>query len=164
MRAPTWIEPGKLLAGRHPCASGDSADASVRRLLSEGVTLFVDLTQDGELEPYDYLVQPPARWTRHPVRDFSVPDSAVLGEVLDAIDAELAAGGVVYLHCWAGCGRTGVVAGCWLVRHGLSPEEALRQVARARGPGCPQTLEQQAAILDWDEARLGASPAPPSSH
>lgn len=154
MRAPTWIEHGRLIAGRHPCASSAAdATAAVQTLVAEGVTLFVDLTEEGELDPYDELVVAPARWLRFPVRDFSVPHAEVLTSVLDAIDAELAAGGVAYVHCWAGCGRTGVVVGCWLVRHGAQPEAALARIAEQRGPGCPQTVEQRLAILGWENAR-----------
>jgi hypothetical protein len=154
MRPPTWIEPGKLVAGRHPCANGvEPADEVVRRLLAEGVTLFLDLTEDGELPPYADLVRPPARWLRGPIRDFSVPDPESLTRLLDTIDDEVDAGGLPYVHCWAGCGRTGVVVGCWLVRHGVEPEEALARVSGARGSGCPQTLEQRAAILEWERGR-----------
>ena len=118
-------------------------------LVDADVTLFLDLTQGGELEPYAELVVPPARYLSRPIRDFSVPTRESLVATLDEIDAELAAGGVVYVHCWAGCGRTGVVVGSWLVRHGVAPEEALRRIAEARGLGCPQTLEQRAFVLEW---------------
>jgi len=148
VRAPTVIEPGRLIAGRHPCAWGpESAPAEVRDLLAAGVTLFLDLTQEGELEPYASLVPPPARCVRMPIRDFSVPTQEHLGATLDEIDAEVRMGGLVYVHCWAGCGRTGVVVGSWLVRHGVEPGEALRRVAEARGLGCPQTLEQRLLVL-----------------
>jgi protein-tyrosine phosphatase len=154
MRPPTWIEPGRLIAGRHPCAWGpEDASAEVERLLAEGVTLFLDLTQDGELEPYAQLVPPAARHVRMPIRDFSVPTYELLVSALDAIDAELAGGGVVFVHCWAGCGRTGVVAGCWLVRHGTPPGAALERIAETRGLGCPQTLEQRLLILGWEAGR-----------
>ncbi|HXF97203.1 MAG TPA: hypothetical protein VNJ46_01165 [Gaiellaceae bacterium] len=154
MRPPTWIVPGKLLAGRHPCAWGpEGALAEVDALLRAGVTLFLDLTEEGELEPYAHLVPPPARTVRIPMRDFSAPPPAVLVSALDEIDAELGRGGVVYVHCWAGCGRTGVVVGSWLVRHGATPAEALRRIAETRGPGCPQTLEQRLLILDWRPGR-----------
>lgn len=154
MRPPTWIEPGRLIAGRHPCAASTAdAGAAVLSLVASGVTLFVDLTQEGELDPYDELVSPPTRWLRFPIRDFSVPEPAVLTTILDAIDAELDAGGTVYVHCWAGCGRTGVVVGCWLVRHGVEPQHALARIADVRGPGCPQTVEQRLAILEWEHAR-----------
>jgi protein-tyrosine phosphatase len=154
MRPPTVIDPGRLIAGRHPCAGGlVDAPSVVRDLCADGVTLFVDLTQDGELEPYAHYVEPPARRLSRPIRDLSVPSTDALGETLDAIDAELDSGGAVFVHCWAGCGRTGVVVGCWLVRHGASPEEALMRIAETRGLGCPQTLEQRFAILSWAPGR-----------
>jgi protein-tyrosine phosphatase len=154
VRPPTWIDQGRLLAGRHPSAGlAEDAAGVVRRLADEGVTLFLDLTRAGELEPYDEHLQPPARQLRFPVRDLSVPEATALELILDTIDAEIDAGGVVYLHCWAGCGRTGVVAGCWLVRHGLDPEEALARIAQARGQGCPQTIEQRRSVLEWREGR-----------
>jgi protein-tyrosine phosphatase len=154
VRAPTWIEQDRLLAGRHPCAwTADAAEREVRGLLAKGVTLFVDLTQEGELEPYDVHVPAPARWLRIPVRDFSVPSDETVRHALDVIDAELESGGVVYLHCWAGCGRTGVVIGCWLIRHGTSPRDAIARVSEALGPGCPQTLPQRLAILGWRDTQ-----------
>jgi protein-tyrosine phosphatase len=121
----------------------------VRELEAAGVTLFLDLTQAGELEPYVSLVGPPARYLNLPIRDFSIPTREGLVATLDEIDAELDAGGVVYVHCWAGCGRTGVVVGSWLVRHGLDPNAALNRIAEARGIGCPQTLEQRIFVLGW---------------
>jgi protein-tyrosine phosphatase len=84
---------------------------------------------------------------RLPIRDFSVPTALELEAALDEIDAELAVGGLVYVHCWAGCGRTGVVVGSWLVRHGMAPQEALARIAETRGLGCPQTLEQRLMVL-----------------
>ena len=154
MRAPTVIEPGRLIAGRHPCAlDPENAAREVRDLVDAGVTLFLDLTQTGELEPYASLVDEPARYLNRPVLDFSIPTRANLVATLDEIDAELAGGGIVYVHCWAGCGRTGVVVGSWLVRHGVDPRDALRRIADARGLGCPQTLEQSTFVLDWQPGR-----------
>lgn len=127
----------------------ENARFEVRQLAESGVTLFLDLTQDGELTPYASLVEPPARYVNRPIVDFSVPTRDGLIRTLDEIDAELEAGGIVYVHCWAGCGRTGVVLGSWLVRHGTPPDEALRVIAEARGVGCPQTVEQRLVVLDW---------------
>lgn len=154
MRRPSVIEKRRLLAGRHPCAWGPGeAPAEVRHLLNRGVTLFVDLTQEGELEPYAHLVPASARHVRMPIRDFSVPTPDDLVATLDTIDTELGTGGIVYVHCWAGCGRTGVVVGSWLVRHGLAPQAALERIAEARGLGCPQTLEQRLLVLGWEAGR-----------
>ena len=100
-----------------------------------------------------------ARHLRMAVRDFSVPSREQLVATLNEIDGEIRAGGLVYVHCWAGCGRTGVVVGAWLVRHGVIPNDALARIAEARGLGCPQTLEQRLLVLD----RIpGARPLPGS--
>ena len=118
-------------------------------MVAEGVTLFVDLTEEGELTPYDALIPQNVRHLRLPVRDFTAPSREQIAFALGTIDAELADGGVVFVHCWAGCGRTGVIVGCWLVRHGTPPRDALSRVAELRGLGCPQTLEQQLTVLAW---------------
>ncbi len=122
-------------------------------LLGLGVTLFLDLTEPGELAPYDGLLGDGARHVRVPVRDFTVPSEEQILVALDLIDSELRAGGIVYVHCWAGCGRTGVVVGCWLVRHGAEPKRALERIAETRGLGCPQTREQRLAVLGWEGGR-----------
>jgi protein-tyrosine phosphatase len=154
VRPATWIERGRLIAGRHPCAwSPADAEAEISGLLRKGVTMFLDLTQEGELAPYARLVPETVRHVRVPVRDFTAPTPEQILAALDTIDAELEAGGVVFVHCWAGCGRTGVIVGCWLVRHGTEPREALSRIAEARGLGCPQTLEQRLAILGWEDGR-----------
>jgi protein-tyrosine phosphatase len=150
VRPPTVIEEGRLLAGRHPCAWGqEGASDEVRVLLAHGVTLFLDLTQEGELERYDHLVPADVRYVRRPIRDFSVPAKEDLVTTLDVLDSEIDAGGLVYVHCWAGCGRTGVVVGSWLVRHGLDPRDALALISETRGAGCPQTLQQRLLVLGW---------------
>jgi hypothetical protein len=61
------------------------------------------------------------------------------------------------LHCWGGIGRTGTTVGCFLVRHGLEGNEALRQIAqwwqdvpKSRiHPHSPETLEQANFVRDW---------------
>jgi protein-tyrosine phosphatase len=147
MRPPTIIEPGRLIAGRHPCAWGpENAPAEVRDLLAAGVTLFLDLTHEHELDPYDHLVPPPARYVRISIRDFSVPTQETLEAALDEIDAELCARGLVYVHCWAGCGRTGVVVGSWLVRTACLRRRAAENRRRpaARLPADPRTAAPRA--------------------
>ena len=72
-------------------------------------------------------------------------------EILDAIDGALDAGRGVYVHCYAGIGRTGTVVGCYLVRHGMEPAEALRTVTSWRGIRSPQSVEQEEFVLEWRE-------------
>ena len=135
--------PGRLLAGAYP--------RDISALQALGVTLFLDLTEPGEygLEPYD------ARALRRPIRDFDTPSPDEVRETLDLIDAEVDAGGVVYLHCYGGVGRTGTVVGCYLVRHGTPAEDAVEAIARLRAGtrdesrSSPETDEQRALIESW---------------
>jgi hypothetical protein len=150
-----WAEPGRLLAGPYPGAHGDerAARARLEPLLAAGVTLFLDLTEEGELDPYAHLLEGRARHVRRPIADMSVTEVTDLAATLDEIDAELARGGVVYVHCWGGCGRTGTAVSAWWVRHGAEPFAALeryRAAARAYTTmRCPQTPEQEALVLAW---------------
>jgi protein-tyrosine phosphatase len=145
----------RLLAGSYPGRWTDEESVlGLRALRNAGVTLFVDLTMPGELPPYHHLLGD-AHHLRWPIPDMDVPSPAHMATLLDAIDAERAAAGGIYLHCWAGRGRTGTVVGCWLVRHGLAGVDALTQIVslrRALADGyasSPQTGAQRAMVLGW---------------
>ena len=160
MDAPTpesyWVDPNTLLAGKYPGAvESSAADAKVAALLAAGVTLFVDLTEPLELEPYAHLLDSSARHVRMPIPDMGVTTVDQMRRTLDLVDRERTRGGVPYVHCWGGAGRTGTVVGCWLVRHGLDGGEALGRIAALRAPSpalwldSPQTDEQRFMVVDW---------------
>ncbi len=138
-----WVERGRLLAGAYP-------GERLARFSEVGVTVFLDLTEEGEygVAPYAPLLGDGIRAVRVPVRDHSHPSRAEMARILDLLDELLAAEEVVYLHCLGGIGRTGTVVGCHLVRHGMSGEEALDTIARLRGVP-PETPEQRRFVLDW---------------
>ena len=158
-----WVRSGRVLAGEYP-GSVDLEDArpKLRWLLENGVSAFVDLTERGELEPYlrvlaeesDHLSTAPEH-QRQPIEDMSAPTVEAMTDILDTIDAAVEADKVVYLHCMAGLGRTGVVVGCYLVRHGMSGEEALKEIARLRrdlpGRSSPLTDDQRNMVREWTQ-------------
>lgn len=167
-----WVEPGRLLAGEYPGAFiATVARRKLRLLLDAGVTFFLDLTHPADgLVPYTDLLLAEAhgyptpvtyRWLAIPDRD--VPSVAQMVETLDVIDAALADGQVVYVHCWGGIGRTGTVIGCYLARHSDQPrnrgDAALAQLAelwqsvekRDRHPRSPETPAQVAMVRTWAE-------------
>jgi hypothetical protein len=146
------VEP-RLLAGCHPGARGDAA-ARIAELRAAGITAYVDLTGPGELPPYAHVARP-ATHHRRPVADFGVPTDEDLTATLDLLDRLLADGATVYLHCYAGVGRTGTVVACRLVRRGATPDEALARIAGLRS-GCstahrasPETPAQRALVERW---------------
>ncbi len=162
------VEHPRVWGGEHPCPRNDSRlqRARLATLLEAGVTTFIDLTEHGRengVTPYGRLLRG-AHWHGLPAAYFNVPivdtrpprswEQAVA--ILDVIDAALANGETVYVHCRSGVGRTGTILGLHLVRHGYSPGEALRalQAAWARDPRsalwprCPQTESQRRCILE----------------
>ena len=139
-----WVENGTLLAGRYPY------EEAVAALVAAGVTLFVDLTHPDEGNPpYEQLLPKTVRHVSVPFSDFSAGSEASVRAALDAIDAEIAAGGIPYVHCLWGCGRTGTVVGCRLVRHGLSPADAMALIRERSGRDCPENDEQRDMIRAW---------------
>jgi hypothetical protein len=166
-----WVLPGQFLAGAYPGLDYDLAGTRERltSFLNAGFETFIDLTSENERPPYSSILSNLAenvvgdvRHQRFSFPDFSVPSRASMVAVLDAIDAALAEGRLVYLHCVGGIGRTGITVGCYLVRHGMMSTDALSHL---RGlyhsslqslivPKTPETDEQAKFILNWDENGL----------
>ena len=87
---------------------------------------------------------------RFPIRDAHVPPSrAKLARLIERIERHADAGRRVVIHCAAGLGRSGLVAGCYLKQRGAKADEALRVLAATRGPRCPETKEQIAFVRGW---------------
>jgi predicted protein tyrosine phosphatase len=135
-----WVVPDKLLAGEYP-GSFDKGETlrKVKAFLDCGVTFFLDLTEDGELRPYAPVLLNEALQLgmniihrRFPVRDGSIPSNDQMRSILDAIASAIADGYVVYFHCYGGIGRTGTVAGCWLIDQGMNADEALTNLSDLR--------------------------------
>ena len=164
-----WVQAGRFRAGEYPGSiDEDEAKLKLGWLMDDGINFFVDLTQPGEygLKPYAVFLTEEGRYHRSesihcqmPVEDFSVPGQDRMIEILDTIDKTLEEGRNIYLHCLGGKGRTGTVVGCYLVRHGMTGEEALERIQKLRGdiPGVggrsPETDEQRRMVLEWTKGR-----------
>jgi len=138
------VVPDSFLAGCYPgSANAAQAAAKVTGLIEAGVTQTISLMEAEELDfsgrafvDYCPLLQEkadqlgrPMECSRHPIRDGFVPSLTGMRGVLDRIDGALSRGGVVYVHCWGGRGRTGSVVACWLIRHGFAmPAQAVSRL------------------------------------
>jgi protein-tyrosine phosphatase len=160
-----WVKEGRFLAGEYP---GSYDLESMRRrmdaFLEAGVNTFIDLTQSHELVPYENILKEQAKiyevnasYHRFPIRDHSIPSAETMTIILNTIDDAIDAGGCVYVHCYGGVGRTGMVVGCYLVRHGFTNEQAAAEVDRLFKTRphnlyfsrSPESDEQVEFILNW---------------
>jgi ADP-ribosyl-[dinitrogen reductase] hydrolase len=158
-----WVVPGKLLAGEYPGARDpEEARRRLRRFLAAGVRRFIDLTEVGELTPYAELLTEEAdsrtSYERFPIPDGSVPEEAkTMAEIIAATNRATAEGGITYVHCWGGVGRTGLAVACWLQERGQTPDEALTDLAHKwrscaksqRMPSSPETPAQVRWVKEW---------------
>jgi len=161
-----WVRPGYLLAGEYP-VNQYKTELSRKRIdcfLIAGFDFFINLTGQNELPDYKEFLQEQAEYFQlkvnifhYPVGDFGIPDPIMMMKILNTIDDALNSGHKVYYHCYAGIGRTGTVTGCYLVKHGLSGNEALQTLAQwwkmvpksALSPNSPETNLQMKFILEW---------------
>lgn len=155
-----WVLPAKVLAGEHPAAASPEATrARLASLLAAGVSCFIDLTEPEEYTDYAPQLPPAVTYHRKPIRDHGIPGTAaVMAEILECVREALRQDRLVYLHCRAGIGRTGLVAGCLLAEAGRTGEEALEELNRLwlqsersrRWPSVPETDEQVAYVRAWN--------------
>jgi protein-tyrosine phosphatase len=125
------VVPGKLYAGEYPRdKEEDTSRAKIAAILDFGVTDFIDLTEEDELEPYSQLLPEGAGYYRFPVPDPGLAPVAEMLAIIQTIESLIDAGRMVYVHCWGGIDRTGGVVASWFVRRGLPPEEALGEYKR----------------------------------
>lgn len=157
-----WVEPGRLLAGEYPRNKDEETSREkLDALLRSGITTFIDLTEKKEgLQPYSALIGA-ASHHRFPLRDVSIPRvPEETMAILDTIDHHIERGQMVYVHCWGGVGRTGLIIGCWLARHGLKGEAPLkrlrelwRKCPKSVYRSSPDTQQQTQYILNWEIGR-----------
>jgi protein-tyrosine phosphatase len=93
------------------------------------------------------IASTPLQWMQVPITDMATPGHATLAAWRahgPALLQALNSGQRVLVHCAAGLGRTGMLVAKLLVLNGVSAEEAIAQVRRAR----PGTIETEAQA-DW---------------
>ncbi len=165
-----WVEEPWLLAGPFPGhADPQVAERQLRGLLDAGIRGVVDLMEEDPrgAPPYGPQLARLAaerglhvpRWI-FPIEDHDVPSPAAMR----ALEARLARarrdGRPLYVHCWGGRGRTGIVAAVALVRAGLARPDDVLEVLAARRTGLPgespERAEQVEFVRRWTRGPQGA--------
>lgn len=165
-----WVLPGQLLAGEYPGVPyvPEITRKRIDSFLNSGFNTFINLTSPGETEPYEPILREQAGYygkqvetAQFPIGDYGLPTIEAMRSILDKIDTAISARRKIYVHCYGGIGRTGTVIGCYLARHGLSGEEAIKHLAAMwknvpksnRYPHSPETIQQEDFIRNWPEQK-----------
>jgi hypothetical protein len=144
-----WVLEGKLLASGYPGHWNlEEMENQLRAIADAGIQTVVNLQEEGEMNGYRKEFLPYKErlaeligerggrlgFHRIAVPDHTAPKPNQVREALDLIDAALREKRPTLVHCWGGHGRTGVIVGCYLVRHRLAPdgETALKIIPQLR--------------------------------
>jgi hypothetical protein len=117
----TWTVPGRLLRGGRPSPAG------IDCLARHGVSVIIDqrvALEDSINEP-ELARQAGIEYINLGVPDDTAPSPGMLGQWLATVNSHLAAGRVVLVHDAAGRGRMGFWDAVYLMRQGMSPEQAI---------------------------------------
>ena len=153
-----WVIEGKLagccrpgLAGGRPGArqGRDAMDADLAWLRERGVGAVLTLTE--QPLPADLLARSGLVGLHIPVDDMTPPSPPQLEDALDFIHAQIQRHAVA-VHCLMGMGRTGTVLAAYLIRHGATPDDAIRQI-RGLCAGAICTEGQERALANFAAER-----------
>lgn len=155
---------GIIYAGEYPGDKNEEvAKQKIEQMYHFGIRHFIDLTEEGELRPYNHLLPRDATYTRFPIVDCGAPKSVEsVQRLLLRIEELKKMEGYVYVHCWGGVGRTGTIVACYLSQNWEDPNlnhtlEVLRrnfsEMPKSVYRETPETKEQR----DFIEQFINAS-------
>jgi protein-tyrosine phosphatase len=131
--------------------------ADVPLLVELGVGAVVSLQSEAP-DPVAELERAGILTARVGCEDFRAPSRAQLEAAVERVDAFVAGGRRVYLHCFAGLQRAVTVASCYLIKSDpgrWNARTALDEICAKRRNACP-LREQIDAVMDFDRVvRLG---------
>ncbi|MBI4860986.1 MAG: dual specificity protein phosphatase family protein [Candidatus Riflebacteria bacterium] len=131
-----WVVPDLLAGGEFP-------DSEARDWLAgEQFKVLINLTTQSYSDP---------RFVIHPivVEDGAAPEHHQIAVFCRIVEESLQKKEKVYVHCLAGCGRTGTMLACYLVwKRKLQWADALDQMRKVR-PCSVENEAQEEAIAIW---------------
>jgi len=157
-----WLLPG-ILGGVPRPGIVKEAEQDLEGLQRLGIT---DLVTLEEAKVFTPAALAPYGIAPHffPIIDMSVPTAEDAVQFCREVEAMIAEGKTIAVHCRAGLGRTGTMLACQLIWRGMGPLEALEK-ARSINPRWIQSQQQVQFLTEFSEAVAGCKAVPePKGH
>ena len=146
-----WLVRGRLAGCPEPGIAAP-IEYDLGLLREVGITHLVTLTEKN-LDP-DLLAEHGLANLHLPIVDREAPTQAQAYMLLLRMQALMARGAVLAVHCKAGLGRTGTILGAWLIRDGgFSADSALERLRRIQ-PAFVQTTQQEEFLRAFEQDLL----------
>ena len=140
----------------------NSSSHKIKNLLDVGIRTFIDLTEVDERPDYRSRLHKERRkrsvkvgYHRFPIKDKQVPSRGQMTDILELIKFEIDENRKVYIHCFRGLGRTGLIVGCLLKEYGLVNTDPLNDIKEMRHGlagdfrSSPETEDQKRFVAEW---------------
>jgi hypothetical protein len=162
-----WLVPERLAVGDYPgSAREEDHEPRAHAVFAQGVRVFIDLTDDDEVDPEGRVLLPYAALVRdwaaacqervaclhYGIRERSAPEEEYIQSIVDAIDLALDAKRITYIHSAGPPGRALTVAACWLLKEeDATVEDALAKLTELRGEDAVavMTEAQRELLASW---------------
>jgi predicted protein tyrosine phosphatase len=150
-RVSNWVFDGALCCGGYPSALDENeAEATAHAMAEAKFEVYVNLMQENELKrfrPYAEAIAArskiQAEFIRYPIPDSGLPkDEEGFVSLIFRILSLLRAGKRIYIHCWGGHGRTGIVVSTllavlnpsWTAERAVETSQQLHSAGRKHKP------------------------------
>jgi protein-tyrosine phosphatase len=147
---PFWVTSQLAIVPRP--RGGDWLDDEMLALHQAGIDVVVSMLQEEEARELGLDREATAaqeqglQFINFPVPDRGVPlNTSSFTKFLENLEGLLARGRRIGVHCRACIGRASITSASLLIRSGVPPESAWRQISAVRGCSVPDTVEQH----DW---------------
>lgn len=164
-----WLD-DHILCGEYPRDKHESKEhVKLKAILGTGIRVFINLTEkkDGML-PYQEDAFEAAtalgidtntiEFYHFPIVDLNLPNTRQeMLDILQQLSSSIEQNKSCYLHCWGGHGRTGTVAGCYLIEADNSTgdvafaklQELWQYNEKSIRGLSPETIPQQNYVKNW---------------
>lgn len=141
-----------------PCPKATQLERDLNQLRDLGVTKIVSLLEAAEAKRVGVEREAALcaglgiNFQQFPIQDHKTPiDTLQFRQLIDDLERELrTSNSHIAVHCLAGIGRTGLVAGSLLISDGLAAAGAMDLLSDIRGCVVPQTHAQSNYLIDYE--------------